>query len=548
MGKPNVLILFTDQQRFDTLACAGYPHMKTPNLDRLASEGMLCQQAYSSNPVCMPARHDLMTGYPARVHGYYANGESQRIKDYAVPTLPRVMSDHGYRTVAVGKMHFSPVREHHGFSEMLLMEELPQNRTDDQYAMYLQANDYGEVQNLHGVRPHIYHYPQNAQTDEAHHGTAWVADTAIDWLHTNGDDPFFMVCGFIHPHPPWDIPTECNGWYDEDTLPMPVARSRTPLDGNDFNPWFGDGDSPSLIKKTKAAYYTAVSMVDKHAGRILDYLRQQGKLDNTFVIFTSDHGEMLYDKGYFSKEVGYEGAAHIPMLLRYPSRIQAGTSRQDFADLLDIFPTCMDACNIDYHGYHQPLYGQSLLQHDENPRTHQISASGKGDRRWVMVRDKHYKYIYNYNGGYEELYDMSSSQDETQNLCECPQCPDLQPFYQAALDYESQWGPEECVKDGRLIQLPFKQFDPSVRGKFHFWSNSQMQRFYEKTNAQKRGEHLISEMTYAMEDPCKSGAPLSDVFPDEPTWKAQFNECWQRYTQTDQPADWLFPPEKKGKR
>lgn len=548
MNKPNVLILLTDQQRFDTLFCAGFPHMITPHLDRLAREGMLCENAYSGNPVCMPARHDLITGYPARMHGYYANGESRRIKDYSIPTLPRVMADHGYRTVAVGKMHFSPPREHHGFGEMFLMEELPIKRQDDQYAMFLQDEGYGDIQNLHGVRPHIYHYPQNAQMDEAHHGTTWVADTAIQWLKRNCDEPFMMVCGFIHPHPPWDIPKEMDGLYDGRTLPKPVPRSRSPLDGNEPNPWFGDFDHEDLIRQTQAAYYTAVSLVDKNVGRILDHLRETNQLDNTLVIYTTDHGEMLYDKGYFSKEVGYEGAAHIPMLLRYPKRIPAGFRRKQFAELLDVFPTCMDVCGIDYNGVDVPLYGESLLTaYAQKDRTYQLSASGVGARRWVMVRDDRYKYIYNYNGGYEELFDLSSDEGEFVNLLEDASAspPDLTPYRDQALAYEQQWGPEDCIENGRLVVLPFTRFTPDVRGKFHYWSNSQMQRFFTPKDGAKRGKRLREEMIWAMQNTQKSGCTLDEVFKD-PDWVNQFTENWRRYTGdgSDWP-EWLFHQEEK---
>ena len=138
--KTNVLLLLSDQQRYDTINAAGFPHMRTPNLDRLAREGVLFEQCHSTNPVCMACRHDLITGRPGRDHGYYTNLEDKPIDHYDTPTLPRIFSENGYRTAAVGKMHFYPAREHHGFGEMYLMEELPRRRQDDQYAMYLKED------------------------------------------------------------------------------------------------------------------------------------------------------------------------------------------------------------------------------------------------------------------------------------------------------------------------------------------------------------------------------------------------------------------------
>ena len=114
---PDVLILFTDQQRFDTINAAGFSPMVTPNLDRLCREGTLFRNAYSSNPVCVPARHDLMTGFPGRAHGYFANA-GHPIDDYGIPTLQRTFLDSGYRTASVGKTHHAPQREHHGYGEI----------------------------------------------------------------------------------------------------------------------------------------------------------------------------------------------------------------------------------------------------------------------------------------------------------------------------------------------------------------------------------------------------------------------------------------------
>ena len=153
-AQPNFLILFTDQQRFDTINAAGYTHMKTPNLDRLVREGCIFRNAYTPNPVCVPARHSLLTGTVSRHHGFYSNG-GESILDDGLPTLPRIMSDNGYFTAAVGKMHFKPARRHHGFLEMHLMEEIPGHLNDDAYAQYLKDNDRGGVRAVHGIRVRV---------------------------------------------------------------------------------------------------------------------------------------------------------------------------------------------------------------------------------------------------------------------------------------------------------------------------------------------------------------------------------------------------------
>lgn len=528
MKKPNVLILLSDQQRYDTICAAGYPHMITPNLDRLAAEGTLFCNAHSGNPVCMPARHDLITGFPARVHGYYANAEEQRIRNYNTPTIARLFSDAGYRTVAVGKMHFSPAKEHHGFDQMISMEELPVIRQQDEYLMYLKEQGLEYIQNPHGVRPHIYHIPQTAQQDEAHHGTTWVADRAIEWLEENEEHPFFMMCGFIQPHPPWNIPEECKNLYDEKDVPLPIPVSRLPCENENKKEWFGDYDSEEQKKKIRKAYYTAVTMVDKHAGRILDYLKESGKIDNTLIIYTSDHGEMLQDKGYYSKELPYDSAVRIPLIIRYPEKFPEGRKRRDFVDLLDLLPTCLDVCGIAYPDKTTQLYGRSLVNCSE--RKYQFAASGILPLRWVMCRDDKYKYIYHYLNGYEELYDMD--QPEVRNLLADDVSDDLNEIYlslkQKAVEYEKEWGIEGGVVNGEFICIAPHTVHPSVRGKYHFWSNCQMQKFYScKDNT--RGKELEKEMKHALSDYQLSGVHLTEVFNDE-EWKKQFEECYEHYT------------------
>lgn len=502
--------------------------MHTPNLDRLCSEGTLYRCAHSGNPVCMPARHDLITGFPARVHGYYANGEGKPIRDYRTPTIARIFSENGYRTVSIGKMHFSPVREHHGFDQMIAMEELPVIRQQDEYLMYLKKEGLGGIQNPHGVRPHVYHIPQTSQQDEAHHGTTWVADRAIEWLTENENHPFFMMCGFIQPHPPWNIPDSCKGWYQDMTPPEAIPVSRLPFEDAQKSHWFGDEDSIKEKEAIRKAYYTAVSMVDKHVGRILDYLRASGQLDNTLIIYTSDHGEMLQDKGYYSKELPYDSAVRVPMIVRYPKAFAQNSVSDAFVDLLDILPTCLQVCGIPCPDSDVSLFGSSLTE--ERDRPYQFAASGELPLRWVMCRNRKYKYVYHYTGGYEELYDMD--EPEVVNIIANGIPADLCDVYhelkKEAVSYEKAWGIEGGVLDDHFISVPRQIVHPNVRGKFHFWANTQMQSFYE-ADTYDRGAVLEAEMKKALSDEAFSAASLTDVFEDE-EWKTQFAECFAQYT------------------
>lgn len=528
MEKPNVLIILSDQQRYDTIHCGGFEHMITPGLDRLAQDSEFCTHAYSGNPVCMPARHDLITGFPARVHGYYGNAEGRSIRNYSTPTIARIFSRAGYRTAAIGKMHFSPAREHHGFGEMRLMEELPKQRQNDEYLMYLKEKGFGDIQNPHGVRPHIYHIPQEAQQPDELHGTTWVADETIRWFEENENQPFMVMCGFIQPHPPWNIPKEWDNLYKDAEIPDPIEKSRLPFEDESKSEWFGDGDTKEQKEKIRKAYYTAVSMVDRSVDRILTYLKKTGKYDNTLIIYTSDHGEMLQDKGYYSKELPYDSAVRIPMIVKYPKSYEKKGFRDDFVDLLDILPTCLDVCGLNYPENEQGLFGKSLVRKEE--KEYQFAATGTLPLRWVMCCNKKYKYIYHYMGGYEEMYCME--QPETQNLLlkklTIEQKQQYEKLKKQAIAYEAEWGIENGVKDGTFITVPEEIIDPSVRGKFHFWSNNQMQAFYE-ADRYDRGRALECEMKKAVYNTEKSGVKLKSVFNDA-VWKKQFEECYQNYT------------------
>ena len=359
--RPNVLLLMTDQQRFDTIRSAGFSHMSTPNLDLLAAEGCLYPYAFSPNPICLAARQNLLTGLPARYHGFPDNvfGAVTRAD---LPTLPRILSDGGYETRAIGKMHFLPPRRHSGFDKLELMEELPYFREQDEYAMYLKEVGLGHIQNIHGVRNLLYMLPQRSLISEEHHGTKWVADRAIDFIQTNnGRHPFFLFCSWIAPHPPFDVPDRLADLYKDADLPKP-AVSRTPTSAlSEENRMLGDLPNPAYVRRMREVYYAAVTYVDEQIGRLLDALEAVDQLDNTLIIFVSDHGEMLGDHGLYQKWLPYDAAARIPFIVRYPKKVDPGSIRNEFVDLNDILPTVLDVAELDYPGDAQ-LPGESLFR------------------------------------------------------------------------------------------------------------------------------------------------------------------------------------------
>ena len=471
--KPNILLLFTDQQRYDTIAACGYPYMKTPNLDRLVHEGCVFNNAYSPNPVCIPARHNLITGLTARDHGYAHN--LRHPIDPCIPVLPRILSDGGYETRAIGKMHFRPARRHNGFNKMELMEETPQNREDDDYAMYLESVGLGHISNIHGVRNLLYMMPQRSLIPEEHHGSTWVADRSIEFLKREaGRKPFFLWSSWIMPHPPFDVPDSFADLYSDAELPK-VLVSETPLSKRAERlkeAFSAPADKyDAIVRRSRELYFAAISMVDKNIGRVLDTLEETGEMDNTLIIFTSDHGEMLWDHGTVAKSLPYDSAAKIPFIVRYPKKVEPESIRKEFVDLNDILPTMLDVAGLEYPGSYQ-LPGGSIFK-DDKDRTVQYMENDNGHKRWISLRNKRYKYNYYYCHGYEELFDMENDSGECVNLLYGgnvkSDITDIRNTLREQLtEYESRWGLRNYYtinEKNHLLKIEDQHWEDSLRSK-----------------------------------------------------------------------------------
>ncbi len=495
MKKNNFLIVLTDQQRFDTIAAAGYPYMQTPNLDRLVNEGCLFKNAYSPNPICIPARHCLITGMTPRFHGYYGNF-NQPISDSGIPTIARTMSDNGWHTAALGKSHFVPPTEHHGYNELLLMEELPEDIEDDEYLKFLRKKGYEELRNIHGVRTMLYHEPQISLVPDECHGTTWLGNYAADWIKRNSHRPWLLTLGWIKPHPPWNIPESQADRYKDADLPEPHENAVCPpfpLDSLNY----GWEDSDEEKRKIREAYFTSVSMVDDAFGVVMKTLEETNVLDDTFIVFTSDHGEMLQDRGMYQKAVPYESSSRIPFVIRYPKRFKSGSVDERFVDLMDIFPTILEEAGVDYN-YKKSnekylLAGGSLLPDTSFPgkrsRIIQCSECHNGRYRWVMARDDQYKFIHFYRGAHEYLYDLINDPGEADNLKGTNNCPQeiFEKLKKAAVEYEKNLGEPGRIENGSFKECVVNEqnelsdmypvFDWNNGDKYPQWCFSAFQNF-----------------------------------------------------------------------
>lgn len=498
MKRPNILFITTDQQRYDTLNCAGYDYMVTPNLDELANEGCLFTHAFSNNPVCIPARHNILTGLGCKHHTFDDNyfDDSHQIP-YELPTFAQCLSDNGYDTIAIGKMHFQPYRRHNGFHRLYLMDEIPRYREEDDYAIYLKENGYEHLQSLHGVRHMLYMQPQQSLVDEKHHGSTWVADKTIEYLKNRSKGrPFMLWAGFIAPHPPFDVPSSYADLYKNRPIPHPTI-TKTPLSTlakENIN--IANYPNEKTLMRARELYYSAISFVDKQIGRILEQLKAMNELDNTFIIFTSDHGEMLGDLGTYQKFLPYDASCRIPMIMRYPNKIKPGSINHSFVDLNDLFPTMMDIAGIKMPTkYDYP--GESIFKNTKD-RSFQFVEHQHSNRRWISVRTHEYKYNYYYGGGKEELFNMIHDINETENLFVTnPQFAKATSISlrKKAIEMEKRHGLSEGIKKGDFVK--YEDFE------IHFYRECNPPFFPAHLSNQKEKDQLWSlekELELAIEN------------------------------------------------
>ncbi len=466
-NRPNILLITADQLRFDYVGAYQKENkfMDTPCIDALAADGCLYANAYSPNPVCIPARHNLITGLTARHHGFDDNyfGAQAKPAPWNLPTFAQILSDAGYSTAAVGKMHFQPERRATGFDFFLNADEVVGDVLEDDYAMWLRERGYGERGSFHGVRNALYMQPQQSTLPEEMHGSHWIADRSIDFLRMRGDTkrPFLLWTGFKHPHPPFDIPAAWAHKYDG-KIP-PHTSSVTPLSLlAEENKCIADLPDEENINRMRELYACAVSYVDYNVGRIVEALKTYGYYDNTLIIFTADHGEMLGDLDTYQKFLPHDASCKIPLILHWPKGIRPGTVVEEFADLNDILPTMADLAGTSYPAAYE-LPGESLFAKDgKKDRSWQYVEHQRESKRWCSIRNRRYKYVHFY-GDADQLFDMEKDPQERVNLLY--QCTDAQilklrdEMRQVLLRYEEKYGLEGYVQDGDFVKKPPYQIE-----------------------------------------------------------------------------------------
>ena len=459
--QPNLLILMTDQHRWDALGAAGIEKIRTPNLDRLARSGVYFRQACCPTPICVASRMSFITGHRAGRHRWVAN----QALPGPVPELPTIMTllhRAGYHTQGIGKMHFRG--RLHGFQDLLRMEEGVQYRVDDDYLLDLKEHGV-RTRYPQGLRDLLYYQPQTSGIPVEHSKSAWVARKSVEFLHAHRrhrkDKPFLLWSSWIAPHPPFAPSAPYDALYDPAEMDPPVYPERPAgtlpcwsmrgrLDGAHL-------DTPR-IQRIRALYYGLVSQVDDGVGQILDALEELGLADNTVVLFVSDHGDMLGDHGLAQKNVPYEASVRLPMLLSWPGRTEAGRTCDDLVGLDDVLPTLIENLGLEYDPGTGKLPGASLLGRPGGglgeARDAYVIDYGSESARWICLRTCTQKYVLWAKGGTEELYDLAADPHETRNLID-EQPGAAQRFRQRVLDWEREHGLADSFDQGEFRTYPF---------------------------------------------------------------------------------------------
>jgi arylsulfatase len=426
MPPPNILFVMTDQQRFDTIAALGHGIVNTPNLDRLVRRGIACTNAYSTCPVCVPARYSLMTGCEPTRTSWFGNwSPGDRVPERCGPYLAQTLAARGYRTWGLGKFHTEPRHEPLGFEVHEYSEELWSTEEEflgDDYVRWLRARApaFAHIEQVHGERSDMYYVPQARAMPPELTVESWLTGRSIEELARPDPRPYFGFVSFVTPHPPLAPPIPYNRLYDPDAMPDPVLGDPTVDAADDYLAWmnhavWAEEIPPSHARRIRARYLGSIAFIDACIGRILDAVEARPDADNTLICFFSDHGDHLGDHGAWQKESFFEAACRVPLLVSWPQRLPANQRHAHLAALTDLFGLATTASGApelrDGHDLLGALGGTTA------PRESVFGVFGTpGTRQFkCMVRRGDWKYIWLANGGRELLFNLRDDPGETRN-------------------------------------------------------------------------------------------------------------------------------------
>lgn len=425
MSRPNIVVVMADQLAPQFTGAYGHKIAKTPHLDALAARGMRFDAAYCNSPLCAPSRFAFMSGQLISRIAAYDNASEFKA---TTPTFAHYLKSLGYRTCLSGKMHFVGPDQKHGFEDRVTTDIYPSDFawTPD-WEAYDERIDkwYHNMQTVKesGVAQATFQIDYDDEVGFA--ARRWLMNTARDKAHGN-DAPFALVASFIHPHDPYVARPEWWDLYDDDDIDMPAFTPKTP---DPFSKRLLDGIEASYVpltdeevRRARRAYLANVSYFDSKIGEIVKTLDEIGELDNTIVIVTADHGDMLGERGLWYKMNFFEHSARVPLVMVGPG-VATGTAK-NACSLVDLLPTFIDIAGGSTDILGEPVDGRSLMplaRGDGDPIDEAIGeyCAEMTPYPVIMIRRGPLKYIH-CDADPAQLYDVVADPLEKTNLATDP--------------------------------------------------------------------------------------------------------------------------------
>jgi len=463
--QPNVLLIMVDQWPGSLLGVAGHPVIETPTIDGLTKLGIRFTNAYSECPICIPARRSVMTGTTPRGHGDRVFQPSARMPN--IPTLAQTFRNAGYQAYGVGKLHVYPPRDRIGFDDVLLVEEgRPHLGSVDDYDIYLAEQGFAGQQFMHGMCNNDYvwrpwHLPQET------HPTNWKAREMAKMIKRRDPErPSFWHLSYTHPHPPLAPLQEYFERYARREIPK-AQRSEWSVEDRTL-PYVLKGVRhywPRLageqLADARRAFYAQCTHIDHSLRVVIGTLREEGLLDETIIMLTSDHGDMLGNHGLYAKRVMLEDSNNIPMILVDTSnsdRIIPADTDNRLVGLADVMPTLLEMAGIDVP---ETVEGISMI--GSKTRDFLYGESLEGPKSMRMVRDNRHKLIWYPAGNHIQLFDLEKDRQETNNLADDADSTKVRQRLETVL-IEQLYGHDlEWVKNGKLVgmEAPVFRVEPN---------------------------------------------------------------------------------------
>ena len=447
---PNILVIMADQLSPQFCGSYGHPLVKTPHMDELAASGMRFDSAYCNSPLCAPSRFSFMSGQlVSRIAGYDNGSEFKA----SIPTFAHGLRQIGYRTCLSGKMHFVGPDQLHGFEERLTTDiypadhawtpdwDAPDERIDKWYHNMDAVREAGVAMTTFQI-----------EYDEE---TAFFARRRLMEYAINNTQPFAMVASFIHPHDPYVARPEWWDLYDHDSIDLPtIPVSDDPHTQRLRSGIKADTDSVSdqQIRNARHAYYANVSYFDSKVGELVKTLKEASLYDNTIIVVTADHGDMLGERGLWYKMNFFEHSARVPLIISGPN-IQAGVCNEPVS-LVDLFPTFINQPEHSVASNAAGKYtldGQSLWPvlnaNTPQPFSGEVFAEYCAEcasHPLLMIRRAQYKYIH-CDVDPPQLYDIHADPQEQTNLTQSPAHNDI--AFEFAAEVAARWNSDKIRDD-----------------------------------------------------------------------------------------------------